>query len=334
MAGRQIDRLTCLELEVVKDDVEDAGELDRDRLRGGLLVDSHVHTRFSGHSPEGNDAISLRWAGLNRGLRVNVREHAPLPEGFELRQIGSPSTEFPAVSRAVGLSLQGPSLGLFFEECLRAGLSIGFEVDILGGRLELTEELVAELGHRAAAAGAVIDALNCSHHTMGETPWDYTPQTLTAAVSVCGGPAAFARRYFQEIREAVSTGMFHCVSHIEAPRMFDAGARAFPRPLFAGAEEVWEVELERTLEAMAVNGVALEYNTGGLGTWGRPYVSPKTLAQAAGLGLRLVVGSDAHHPDQVGRGFVDAERELRRAGVGEVWTFRAGEPVRISLGAI
>ncbi len=297
----------------------------------GLLVDNHVHTRFSGHSDEGNDTVSLRWAGLNCGLRVSLREHAPLPEGFELKQIGPPGPEFPAVSRAVGLSLRDRSLGTFFDEALKTGLSIGFEVDVLGGRLDLTEELIGELYHRARAAGATIDALNCSHHIMGEAPWDFTPQTLMATISVCGGPPAFARRYFGEIREAVSTGMFHCVSHIEAPRKFDSGQKALPRPAFAGAEEIWWAELERTLEALAVNGVALEYNTGGGSTWGRPYLSPEALRLAMELGLRLVVGSDAHHPDYVGRGFVDAERELRRAGVSEAWTFKAGEPVRIPL---
>lgn len=75
-----------------------------------------------------------------------------------------------------------------------------------------------------------IDALNCSHHVMGESPWDFTPSTLLAAISLCGG-------------------------------------------------------------------------------------------------------SDAHGPEQVGRGFVDAERELRGAGITEVWTFQAGEFIRIELGA-
>lgn len=297
----------------------------------GLQVDNHVHSRFSGHSLDGNDAISLRWAGLNRGLRISLREHAPLPDGFELKQLGRVSREFPAVTRAVGLSVRGHSLEAFFQEALEAGLSVGFEVDILGGRLDLTEELVADLYHRARSVGVSIDALNCSHHVMGETPWDFTPQTLTAAISFCGGPGAFVGRYFSEIREAVATGLFHCVSHIEAPRKFDAGKAALPRPAFAGAEEIWWSELERTLEALAVNGVALEYNTGGQVTWGQPYLSPETLRLAVELGLRLVVGSDAHHPDQVGRGFVDAERELREAGVNQVWTFRGGEPVPVPL---
>jgi len=298
-----------------------------------LVVDNHVHTRFSGHSEEGVETTALRRVGLGLGLRVSLREHAPLPEGFELRQVEAPGPEFPPVSTAVGLSLRDRSLDLFYKECLEAGLSVGFEVDVLGGRLDLTEELVGELHHRARSAGVTIDALNCSHHVMGESPWDFTPSTLLAAISLCGGPAAFARRYFTEIREAVSTGLFHCVSHIEAPRKFDAGAKALPRPAFAGAEDVWSEELERTLEALAVDGVALEYNTGGRATWGRPYLSPDALRRAADLGLRLVVGSDAHHPEQVGRGFVDAERELRGAGITEVWTFQAGEFIRIELGA-
>jgi histidinol-phosphatase (PHP family) len=314
-----------------REEPETGEEPGRGLTSRGLLVDNHVHTRFSGHCPEEADAVSIRWAGLGRGLRVSLREHAPLPDGFELRQVGGPSPEFPSVSRAVGLSLRDRSLGTFFWETAEAGLSVGFEVDILGGRLDLTEELVSALYREARAAGVTFDALNCSHHVLGEAPWDFTPQTLMAAISFCGGPATFTRRYFTDIREAVATGMFHCVSHIEAPRKFDAGPLALPEPAFTGVEEVWWDELLRTLETMAVHGVALEYNTGGLATWGRPYLTPEALRVARRLGLCLVVGSDAHRPGQIGRGFVDAERELRGAGVSEVWTFVAGRPIPVPL---
>jgi len=316
--------------------------------RPGLLVDNHVHTRFSGHSPDGSDTVSLRWAGLHRGLQLSLREHAPLPQGFDLRQVGRPGPEFPPVSQAVGLRLDDHSLEAFFQEAAAAGLSIGFEVDILGGRLDLTEELVEILYRQAAALGVTIDALNCSHHIVGQTPWDATPETLHAAVCFCGGPIAFIHRYFADIREAAATGLFHCVSHLELPRKFDpgsgtgsdVGAAAQPDaghgtllgPPFSAAEEAWWDELERTLEALAVHGLALEYNTGGLATWGRPYLTSRALSLAVSLGLRMVVGSDAHHPDQVGRGFVDAERELRAAGVTEVFTFRAGKPIPVPLG--
>ncbi|RJQ06448.1 MAG: hypothetical protein C4551_08205 [Bacillota bacterium] len=296
----------------------------------GLLVDNHVHTKYAGHSAADSDIVSVRWAGLHRGLRVSLREHAPLPDGFELRQVGRPGREFPSVSTAVGLSLRDHSLGAFFVDCLDAGLSVGFEVDILGGRLDLTEELVAEVYRQARSFGVTIDALNCSHHVMGEAPWDFTPQTLAAAIGFCGGPAAFIRRYFAEIREAVATGLFQCVSHIEAPRKFDM-SEALPEPPFSDVEDVWWGELERTLEALAVHGVALEYNTGGLTTWGRPYLGPPALALAVELGIRLVVGSDAHSPEHIGRGFVDAEREIATAGATEVWTFIAGQPVPIPL---
>jgi len=136
-----------------REEPETGEEPGRGLTSRGLLVDNHVHTRFSGHCPEEADAVSIRWAGLGRGLRVSLREHAPLPDGFELRQVGGPSPEFPSVSRAVGLSLRDRSLGTFFWETAEAGLSVGFEVDILGGRLDLTEELVSALYREARAAG-------------------------------------------------------------------------------------------------------------------------------------------------------------------------------------
>ena len=288
-----------------------------------LRVDNHVHTQHSGHSAPGADIRSMRQAAEAGGLTLSLREHAPLPEGYAFRQTAGPSREFPPVSKAVGLALDDGSLEAFLEEVRTAGVSLGFEVDILGGRLAETERLVAELHRRTEAAGVTIDALNCSHHAMHDSPWDFTPQTLHAAAEACGGPAWFARRYFGEMRKVVATGLFQSVSHIEAPLKFEAGSPSGP------VGEVWQEEMARTLETLARHDVALEYNTGGLATWGRPYLSREPLALAVRLGLKLVVGSDAHDPDQVGRGFTEAEQVLRQAGVTEVWTFKAGRAVPI-----
>lgn len=68
------------------------------------------------------------------GTRKRASKPRLLPEGFELRQVEAPGPEFPPVSTAVGLSLRDRSLDLFYKECLEAGLSVGFEVDVLGGR--------------------------------------------------------------------------------------------------------------------------------------------------------------------------------------------------------
>jgi histidinol-phosphatase (PHP family) len=290
-----------------------------------LRVDNHVHTQRSGHSAPEADIRSMRRAAEAGNLTIGLREHAPLPEGYCLRQTAGPSREFPPVSVAVGLALDDGSLAAFLEEVRQADVSLGFEVDILGGRLAETERLVAELRRRADAAGVTVDALNCSHHAMHDSPWDFTPQTLLAAAQACGGPAAFIRRYFAEIREAVATGLFQGVSHIEAPLKFGAGSPRGP------VGEVWREEMARTLETLARHDVALEYNTGGLATWGRPYLSREPLALAVRLDLKLVVGSDAHHPDLLGRGFAEAEQVLRQAGVTEVWTYKAGRAVPIPL---
>jgi histidinol-phosphatase (PHP family) len=289
-----------------------------------LRVDNHVHTQHSGHSAPGADVGTMRRAAEAGGLTLSLREHAPLPEGYAFRQTAGPSREFPPVSKAVGLALDDGSLEAFLEEVRQAGVSLGFEVDILGGRLAETERLVAELRRRTEAAGVTIDALNCSHHAMHDSPWDFTPQTLLAAVATCGGAARFTRQYFGEIREAVGTGLFQGVSHIEGPLKFEAGSPSGPVGV------VWQEEMARTLETLARHDVALEYNTGGLATWGRPHLSREHLALAVRLGLKLVVGSDAHDPDQVGRGFAEAEQVLRQAGVAEVWTFKAGRAVPIS----
>ena len=68
------------------------------------------------------------------------------------------------------------------------------------------------------------------------------------------------------------------------------------------------------LRAVSAAGMLLELNTGGLRKpIGEPFPAPAgLLAEAHGLGIPLVFGSDAHRPGDVGYGFDPSRTELAR----------------------
>ena len=61
--------------------------------------------------------------------------------------------------------------------------------------------------------------------------------------------------------------------------------------------------IAQLLQCMRQKNIALEINTSGYAIRPTPYPVPEIIAQAVELGIPLIIGSDAHHPDQVGRYF-------------------------------
>ncbi|MGB6223104.1 histidinol-phosphatase HisJ family protein [Haloferula sp.] len=81
---------------------------------------------------------------------------------------------------------------------------------------------------------------------------------------------------------------------------------------------------EPVIEAIAESGSAIELNTAG---WHKPcaeaYPEPRFLELAFAAGIPLVISSDAHAPDEVGREFPRAIELAKAAGYRETLTFEA-----------
>ena len=78
--------------------------------------------------------------------------------------------------------------------------------------------------------------------------------------------------------------------------------------------------------------MALEINTAGCDCLlGRPYISQALLDYCAKVRAPVVVGSDAHTPEQIGRHFDLAEQMVERAGIDKVYTVRDLELVPASV---
>jgi histidinol-phosphatase (PHP family) len=66
------------------------------------------------------------------------------------------------------------------------------------------------------------------------------------------------------------------------------------------------------LAAVRAKNMALEVNTAGFAQRGEPYPARWIIAEAVALGIPLRAGSDAHRPEEVGRGFA----QLAETGMG------------------
>jgi histidinol-phosphatase (PHP family) len=121
------------------------------------------------------------------------------------------------------------------------------------------------------------------------------------------------RRYFRILGEAARTRLFDFIGHADVIKV--CGHRP--------NEEISEL-YEAAAAAFAASGVCVEINTAG---WRKPvgeiYPAPEFLRAVRRAGVPILINSDAHLPEDVGRDFGRAAVLAREAGYTEVATFAA-----------
>ena len=149
----------------------------------------------------------------------------------------------------------------------------------------------------------------------------YTPDNRDACV----------RQYFSDTKAMIEHGGFHTLGHLDyiLRRMegcFDGDPGYY----------LYRDEVDEILSMLIERDIALEVNTAGLRKWLNALIEQWILERYRALGGRYVtVGSDAHVKEDIGAGFSEAVKLIRRAGFSEIVYFEKGQPVAVPLkGAI
>jgi histidinol-phosphatase (PHP family) len=130
--------------------------------------------------------------------------------------------------------------------------------------------------------------------------------------------ALFAANY-RAIRGAAEFGRFDVIAHLDYIGLW--GHKAGPGV---------NAELDAALDAMAAHGCAIELNTDRISDpAGVMYPSVAILRRAYARGIRLVISSDAHHPEHVGRLWDEGLATAREAGYCE--TLRLSDKALVPL---
>ena len=166
-------------------------------------------------------------------------------------------------------------------------------------------------------------------------PWDF----LVGAVHWVGGwsidyPISayeFARRgirqsyedYFQLKRQLAATGLVDVLAHVDVVKMFGDVLPKAPRDLYADV-----------VSAAAASGTAVEVSSAGLHKpIGEIYPAPAFLEMFHRAGVPITLASDAHVPEDCGRGASTVVAAAVAAGYREYLVFEQREavPVRLEL---
>lgn len=91
-------------------------------------------------------------------------------------------------------------------------------------------------------------------------------------------------------------------------------------------------KLSQILDKIASTGKVLEINTSGRAhPVGAIYPDARILDECRAKNIPLCLGSDAHQPDQVGRGFAAATELIQKAGYGRLTGFNRKIPYEVPL---
>lgn len=254
-----------------------------------MPADYHTHTPLCRHAtgtPEEFAAAALH-AGISE---YGISDHAPqTPEPFDdWRMLDRELPEyFEWIARAREFSAG--------KIAVRAGL----EIDWLAGN----EGWIGNLADRYEW-----DYLIGSVHYLGS--WDFDNPAKIGLWSA-GNVEEIWTRYWETYTAMAASGLFDIVAHSDLVKKFGhrpAGDLArFYEPAVA---------------AIAASGAAIEINTAGLQKpCAEMYPAAGFLSLAASAAIPLVISSDAHAPEEIGRDFPAALKLAEAAGFRETVRF-------------
>jgi len=173
----------------------------------------------------------------------------------------------------------------------------GLEVDYFSGK---EDEI------RSFIDGARLDYVIGSVHYMGDESVDLGPGFYSGK-----DPDLLFSAYFEKVSEAVASGLFDIMAHIDLIRIY-----GYMKP------EGKEVLYRKLAVTMKEHNVAYEVNTNGRNkALGDFYPDRRFLHIFREEGVPVCVNSDAHMPSRVAQHFDEAYTLLREAGYTEMAVF-------------
>jgi histidinol-phosphatase (PHP family) len=265
-----------------------------------MLIDYHTHTPLCHHA-EGQPADyaeAARRSGLD-GLGVS--DHSPMPR--ELDDWRMARDDLP---RYLEMVAEARAAHPGFE------ILLGLEVDFLPGLEPWIDEL---------ARFADWDYLIGGVHYITES-WDVdNPKWLGSGRWERQSIDEVWRMYFAAYERCVRSGLFDFHAHPDLVKKFGRRPEGDLRRFY-----------EPVVQAALDTGAILELNTAG---WskavGEQYPAREFLDLMHQAGVPVLINSDAHHPNEVGREFDRALALVWDVGYRETVRFEKRVPKRVAL---
>jgi len=245
-------------------------------------ADYHMHTRYSDGCATVRETIE---AAISKGFRrIAITDHMPLP--FINRYAVKPD-----------------EVDAYREDIRRIrddyadviDVKMGLEMEYLSG-LEAWTERIAGAGWEYAI-GSVHGIIAGGRHGIVNGTQAEFEQLLNTLFN--RDIRALCTCYYMQLRRVVASGLFTAVGHMDVLKKHNINH------VYFNESEGWYRELvAETLDQIGASSMKVEINVSGYDhPVASPYPSPWIVAECIRRGITLVLSSDAHRPDSIGRNF-------------------------------
>jgi histidinol-phosphatase (PHP family) len=277
------------------------------------LVDYHLHTSTS------TDAHATVEEYCARACELGLAEIA-ITNHMNLRTEKYHLT--PETMAEVWADIQRCQL-LYPDLIIRLGIEVDYFDDLHDGIAEA-------LPHYAEAIGRELDFVMGSAHEMHGVRFASKKQAHKLLVGA--DPISIYENFFALMTGVVTSGLFDVVAHPDLIRRF-TGLHS-PHVAFDSYRDA----AMAFVDALVEHDVGIEINVKGLDhPVGDVYPSKQLLAayldtcHAAGKAPIIVIGTDAHYPENLGTNLDVAARRLRHMGISAISTYSRGVRIPFPL---
>lgn len=253
------------------------------------LADYHLHTSLCNHA-HGTMKEYVKTAIKNNLGEIGFADHAPIKTGAGERFRMRPRD----------LQIYFETIQILQKQYKTLKIKTGIELDFIVEKIDILKKF---------SQNTNFDYVIGSVHYMqlpNQKKQAYLSEIKAESVTT------LYELYFNLIEKLARSGIFDIIAHFDLPIKFWGG---FGNKEFKMAK--------RTLESIKKAGVCLEVNTSGFRTKGvlAPYPGKRLLNYACQLGIPVTLGSDSHHPNDVGSHFKEALQILIETGFKSISVF-------------
>lgn len=278
------------------------------------LANHHAHSHFSDGRLSPREYLQ---EAIAQGLTTyGFSDHAPVP--------GS-SAGLMSLEQLERYLAEIDTLKEVYAEDIQVYKSL--EVDYIPGIITLDSSHILE-----AELDYVIGAVHFVDAFADGTPWGFESSVEDFERGVTqlfhGSIQYTIERYYTLIREMVDSFRPTIVAHLDRIKKWNRGER-----FFSESSPWYQDAVEKTLLSIADAGSIMEVNTKGYykNETTEPYPGRMVLAKAREMGIPVHLASDAHHPENITKGFEFGTSILLEAGYEQVSVLLDGEWMPISL---
>ncbi|MFW9771837.1 MAG: histidinol-phosphatase HisJ [Candidatus Thorarchaeota archaeon] len=281
-----------------------------------LLQDWHTHNSLCRHATGILDDYARRAIALNLDL-IGFSDHFPYEflqgiEGIPYEEYGMPLDEIEMYISTI------ERLKSNYEEEIE--IKIGFELDFIQLQADAHKKYLNQYSER-------LDYILGSVHILeGKTGFfAFDDSRFLKNYDLYGSIEDLYLDYYTTLQNMVNSPdfNFNIISHLDLPKKFNR------RPVIS---ELIENQVLKTLELVKKEDLVIEINTSGLR---KPikeqYPSETILRKMYELDIPILLGSDAHHPDELGFEFRNIIKLVKKIGYNQLAYFNKRRMLSVEI---